>query len=372
MTLAALVPFPLLMYMARKLRRARSSRAGWKMQRRIVGVEQPCSGEISRGITLSRRTRRKISRRSSLSRLNKDYSQKYQKAWRWRRCEASFNPIMQGMKQPDRVNRHLVQRRTRAARRSARGRYCRFYRLSQRVGVAHRRVRLDVYLSGRARTRAAMRRIEEILSSKPEIAGEASRQRAIIRHPGHRNSDVSFAYERQRNGHGALEGVNFKLPVGRWVGLVGESAWARAPSRSWCRGSSMRRGDILMDGQDIRKLRLGDLRRNIGYVPQEPSPFFHLAQGRSDLQADQCSDEEIARAVRMSKLDRDLEVLPQGLETVVGERGFTLSSRQKQRRLTFEFDELKILQCHAEILSQPDQLFKKARHPPTRPSVRAG
>src|SRR6266581_6267102 len=86
-----------------------------------------------------------------------------------------------------------------------------------------------------------------------------------------------------------------------------------------------------MDGQDIRKLSLTDLRKHLGYVPQDPFLFStslrrNLAFGRDDL-----SDEEVRRAVRIAKLDRDLEIFPQGLDTIVGERGVTLSGGQKQR-----------------------------------------
>jgi ATP-binding cassette subfamily B protein len=90
-------------------------------------------------------------------------------------------------------------------------------------------------------------------------------------------------------------------------------------------------GAILMDGQDIRKLPLGHLRRMIGYVPQEPFLFSTSLKGNLAFGRDQCSSEEIARAVKIAKLERDLEVFPQGLDTVVGERGVTLSGGQKQR-----------------------------------------
>ena len=86
-----------------------------------------------------------------------------------------------------------------------------------------------------------------------------------------------------------------------------------------------------MDGQDIRKLPLGNLRKMIGYVPQEPFLFSTSLKGNLAFGRDPCSSEELARAVKIAKLDRDLEVFPQGLDTVVGERGVTLSGGQKQR-----------------------------------------
>ena len=90
-------------------------------------------------------------------------------------------------------------------------------------------------------------------------------------------------------------------------------------------------GEVLIDGQDVRKLSLRDLRQALGYVPQDPFLFStslrrNLAFGRDDV-----SDQDLQRAVRIARLDRDVENFPQGLDTVVGERGVTLSGGQKQR-----------------------------------------
>jgi ATP-binding cassette subfamily B protein len=182
------------------------------------------------------------------------------------------------------------------------------------------------------RGRAAMRRLEEILESKPEIVGVAARETNHTLKEGIEFRDVFFAYARQKNGQSALQGVGFTLPVGRSVGLVGrvgsgKSTIAQLVPRLFDASS----GAILMDGQDIRKLPLGHLRRMIGYVPQEPFLFSTSLKGNLAFGRDQCSSEEIARAVKIAKLERDLEVFPQGLDTVVGERGVTLSGGQKQR-----------------------------------------
>ncbi|MGN6718403.1 MAG: ATP-binding cassette domain-containing protein, partial [Candidatus Binatia bacterium] len=85
------------------------------------------------------------------------------------------------------------------------------------------------------------------------------------------------------------------------------------------------------DGQDIRKIGLRDLRRLIGYVPQEPFLFSTTLKANLALGKEQCSSDELARATAIARLDRDLEIFPLGLDTVVGERGVTLSGGQKQR-----------------------------------------
>ena len=78
-------------------------------------------------------------------------------------------------------------------------------------------------------------------------------------------------------------------------------------------------------------LSLRDLRRTLGYVPQDPFLFSMSLRRNLSFGRDTVSEEELQRAVNIAKLDRDVEIFPQGLDTVVGERGVTLSGGQKQR-----------------------------------------
>ena len=182
------------------------------------------------------------------------------------------------------------------------------------------------------RGRAAMKRLEELFKIEPAIADGESTQPVHGLKQGIEFRDVSFAYGRQKNGHGALNGVSFSLPVGRTVGLVGrigsgKSTVAQLVPRLFDVGG----GEILLDGQDIRKLSLRDLRQTLGYVPQDPFLFStslrrNLAFGRDDV-----TEDELKRAAAIARLDRDLEVFPEKLDTIVGERGMTLSGGQKQR-----------------------------------------
>jgi ATP-binding cassette, subfamily B, multidrug efflux pump len=182
------------------------------------------------------------------------------------------------------------------------------------------------------RGRAAMKRLEEILKTVPEIASPEEPLPLRPMKKGIEFRDVSFAYGRQSNGHGALEDINFSLPVGRSVGIVGrigsgKSTVAQLVPRLLDASS----GAILMDGQDIRKVSLRDLRKTLGYVPQDPFLFSMSLRRNLAFGRDNVSDEALRRAVKIAKLDRDLEIFPQGLETIVGERGVTLSGGQKQR-----------------------------------------
>ena len=182
------------------------------------------------------------------------------------------------------------------------------------------------------RGRAAMRRLGEILETNPEITDEAASPAIRALQEGIEFRDVSFAYERQKNGHSALEGINFTLPVGRSVGLVGRVGSGKSTlAQLLPRMFDVSTGAILIDGRDSRTLPLRDLRRLIGYVPQEPFLFSNSLKANLALGREKYSEEELARAVEIAKLDRDVEIFPLGLETLVGERGVTLSGGQKQR-----------------------------------------
>ena len=182
------------------------------------------------------------------------------------------------------------------------------------------------------RGRAAMRRLEEILEVKPEITDPPSPIASDGLKDGIQFRDVSFAYERQRNGHTALAAIDFTLPVGRSVGLVGRVGSGKSTLAQLVpRLMDVSSGAIFLDGQDIRKIALRDLRRLIGYVPQEPFLFSTSLKANLALGKEQYSADELVRATAIARLDRDLEIFPLGLDTVVGERGVTLSGGQKQR-----------------------------------------
>ncbi len=325
MTLAALAPFPLLMYVARTFR-GRILKSSLEVQQQMSVLSSHVQENLS-GMHVVKAYAQEDFQTQQFIGFNKDYEVKSMEMAKMR---GIVNPIMQGINgltvliviwyggvrvlRGDLLVADIVA-------------FIAYLNV-----LAWPTAAFGWMLSLVERGRAAMRRLEEILESKPEIVGEAAHGSNPALTQGIEFRDVSFAYERQRNGHGALEGVDFKLPVGRSVGLVGrvgsgKSTLAQLVPRLFDASA----GAVLMDGQDIRELSLGDLRRKIGYVPQDPFLFSTTLKNNLAFGRDDCSAGEIARAVKIAKLDRDLEVFPQGLETVVGERGVTLSGGQKQR-----------------------------------------
>jgi ATP-binding cassette subfamily B protein len=325
MTLAALAPFPLLMYAARKFR-GRILRTSLEVQQQMSVLSSHVQENLS-GMHVVKAYAQEDFQTQQFIGLNKDYEVKSMEMAKMR---GIVNPIMQGINgltvliviwyggvrvlRGDLLVADIVA-------------FIAYLNV-----LAWPTAAFGWMLSLVERGRAAMRRLEEILERKPEIVDQPACASVGALRQGIEFRDVSFAYERQRNGHVALEEVNFELPVGRSVGLVGrvgsgKSTLAQLVPRLFDVSS----GAVLMDGRDIREISLADLRKTIGYVPQEPFLFSTTLKNNLTFGRDDCSAQEIAWAIKIANLDRDVEIFPQGLDTVVGERGVTLSGGQKQR-----------------------------------------
>jgi ATP-binding cassette subfamily B protein len=141
--------------------------------------------------------------------------------------------------------------------------------------------------------------------------------------------NVGFAYDPRRP---ILDDISFIVPGGKTVAVVGasgagKSTLARLLFRFYETGS----GQILIDGQDIASVTQDSLRRAIGIVPQDTVLFndtlyYNIAYGRPDA-----TEAEIVAAARMAHIDGFIATLPDGYQTIVGERGLKLSGGEKQR-----------------------------------------
>jgi len=145
---------------------------------------------------------------------------------------------------------------------------------------------------------------------------------------------VSFRYPAP-NGNGrpwVLRDINLRIPAGGSLAIVGrtgsgKSSLARLPLRLY----PLEEGEILIDGIEVRNWLLRALRQSIGYVSQEPFLFSDSVQGNILLGVDEAAPEAVEATVATACLAQDLPDLPDGLGTLVGERGVTLSGGQKQR-----------------------------------------
>ncbi|WP_421621840.1 ABCB family ABC transporter ATP-binding protein/permease [Alkalilimnicola ehrlichii] len=141
--------------------------------------------------------------------------------------------------------------------------------------------------------------------------------------------DVHFGYQPERP---ILHGVSFTVPRGHKVALVGPSGAGKSTiARLLFRFYDVDSGRIRVNGQDIRDVTQESLRAAIGVVPQDTVLFndtirYNIAYGNPEA-----TEAQILDAVRRAHLDHFIEQLPNGLETVVGERGLKVSGGEKQR-----------------------------------------
>ncbi len=142
--------------------------------------------------------------------------------------------------------------------------------------------------------------------------------------------DVGFQYE--LNSRKILTNLSFVVQSGQTVAIVGSSGAGKSTiARLLFRFFDVTDGSILIDGQDIRDVTQDSIRRNIGVVPQDTVLFndtigYNIAYGNPDASQDEV--QEAAKAAQLSDL---IKTLPDGYNTIVGERGLKLSGGEKQR-----------------------------------------
>jgi subfamily B ATP-binding cassette protein MsbA len=175
---------------------------------------------------------------------------------------------------------------------------------------------------------ASLTRIEFVLNEPVTIADPVSpvpvdRLRGDIAF-----DQVTFAY----GDSPALREVVARIPAGTVCALVGPSGAGKSTFANLVpRFFEVGAGAVTIDGIDVRAMKLADLRRNIALVSQEPVLFNDTIYHNLALGTAVASREEIMTAARLAHAHEFIEKLPQGYDTMVGERGGLLSGGQKQR-----------------------------------------
>ncbi len=190
---------------------------------------------------------------------------------------------------------------------------------------------------------ASMKRIRAILDTQPTIADPASPPHAARLTPHESLSlefrDVWFRYpvakqeagEKEEKDRGwALEGITFKAPAGAWVAVVGATGSGKSTLVELIpRLSDPDRGDVLLGGVPVRAMKLAELRRMVGFVPQDTFLFSQTIEENIGL--GELEHAAVERAATVAQLHDTVMAFPQGYDTMLGERGINLSGGQKQR-----------------------------------------
>ncbi|HXE01859.1 MAG TPA: ABC transporter ATP-binding protein/permease [Hyphomicrobium sp.] len=172
-------------------------------------------------------------------------------------------------------------------------------------------------------------RMMEVLDRNPEVSDRPGAANLQVAGGTIRFNHVGFSYDPERE---ILKDVSFEVPAGKMVAIVGPSGAGKSTvSRLLLRFYDVTSGKITIDGQDIRNVTQSSLRAAIGVVPQDTvlfndTIFYNIKYGRADA-----TDAEVIAAAKMAQMDDFVRALPEGYDTMVGERGLKLSGGEKQR-----------------------------------------
>ncbi|MEU5095287.1 ABC transporter ATP-binding protein [Streptomyces sp. NPDC020996] len=169
----------------------------------------------------------------------------------------------------------------------------------------------------------------ELLHTPPTVLDPPSPQPPPTRAADIRFERVTFAHA---GAEPLFEGLDLDVPGGARIGLVGRSGGGKSTlTRLLLRMTDIDAGRILIGGRDISRLRQADLRGLIAYVPQEPAMFHRTLRENIAFARPDATDAEIRAAAEAAHVTEFADALPEGLETMVGERGVKLSGGQRQR-----------------------------------------
>ncbi|MFJ4535463.1 ABC transporter ATP-binding protein [Streptomyces tibetensis] len=169
----------------------------------------------------------------------------------------------------------------------------------------------------------------ELLLTPPTVLDPPAPEPLRSRAADVRFEKVTFAH---RGGRPLFEGLDLAVPSGSKIGLVGRSGGGKTSlTRLLLRMTDIDGGRILIGGQDISRVRQADLRGQIAYVPQDPAMFHRSLRDNISFARPDATDAEIIRAAEAAHVTEFADALPDGFDTMVGERGVKLSGGQRQR-----------------------------------------
>ena len=169
----------------------------------------------------------------------------------------------------------------------------------------------------------------KLLDKPPQIQDAEHAKQLHVSKANVTFKNIQFAYNEERQ---ILHDLSFSIPSGHKVAVVGPSGAGKSTlARLLFRFYDVGEGEILIDEQDIREVSQASLRQHIGIVPQDTVLFNESIYHNIQYARPDATEGEVRRAAKLANIDKFIEALPEGYQTVVGERGLKLSGGEKQR-----------------------------------------
>ncbi len=176
---------------------------------------------------------------------------------------------------------------------------------------------------------ASQKRLNEFLHTEPLIHDDAS-SKDVVLNGDIRLEKVSFTYA--HTGIEAIRNLNLHISPGERIAVVGRTGSGKTTlAQLILRLYDATSGSIMLDDVPINQIRLDNLRNHMSYVPQDGFLFSDTIAANISFGTKWRDPEKVREAARLAVVAKDIEGLPKGYETEVGERGVTLSGGQKQR-----------------------------------------
>jgi len=174
-----------------------------------------------------------------------------------------------------------------------------------------------------------MREMVDIFKQIPDVLDIPNPEKCRIQKGNIEIKNITFSYANDTN---VFSDFSMKIKSGEKVGLVGHSGSGKSTfTRLLMRFADIEKGQILIDGQDIKKIAQNDLRENISYISQDPILFHRSIRDNIAYSRPLATEEEIIESAKKAHAHEFISKLPHGYNTLVGERGIKLSGGERQR-----------------------------------------
>ena len=182
----------------------------------------------------------------------------------------------------------------------------------------------------RSRGKASLKRVDEILNNKSDLI-EAKNPIKVDDIKG----DISFkhlSFKFPNTDQFALNDVTFDIKAGEFIGVIGRTGSSKSTLVNLLlRLYNVEKDEILIDGNDIMDYSISDIRKNIGYVPQDNFLYSTSIDSNIAFSDRSINIEKVKKNARIAGVHEDIMMFPHTYETILGERGVSVSGGQKQR-----------------------------------------